>query len=107
MGNSALACNSTAMLFAALYTFIPLPQYLLHKKQSKGDIKASQFKECVHQIKGSVGDSCVLAATFKLGSWSIAFTHWKVYKARAINIQLCGKAQLIECIEGGRDFVPC
>ena len=34
-------------------------------------------------------------------------SHWKVYRARAINIQLCGKAQLTECIEGGRDFVPC
>ena len=41
---------------------------------------------------------CVLAATFKLGSWSIAFTHWEVYRARAINMQLCGKAQL----RGGR-----
>ena len=34
-------------------------------------------------------------------------SHWKVYRARAINIQLCGKAQLTEHIEGGRDFVPC
>ena len=104
MGNSALAYNSTVMLSAALYTSIPLPQYLL---QSKGDIKASQFKEGVHQIKGSVRDSCVLVATFKLGGWSVAFTHWKVYRARAINIQLCGKTQLTECIEGDRDFVPC
>ena len=30
------------------------------------------------------------------GSWSIAFTHWEVYRARAINVQLCGKAQLTE-----------
>ena len=37
-----------------------------------------------------------LAAIFGLGSWSIAFTHWKVYRARAIKIQLCGKAQLTE-----------
>ena len=32
------------------------------------------------------GNGCVLAATFGLVSWSIAFTHWEVYKARAINI---------------------
>ena len=50
--------------------------------------------------------SYVWAATFGLGSWSVAFTHWKVYGARAINIQLCGKAELSECMEGGRDFVP-
>ena len=30
------------------------------------------------------GNSCVSAATFELGSWSIAFTHLEVYKARAI-----------------------
>ena len=52
-------------------------------------------------------NSCVLAATFGLGSWSIAFSHWKVYRARAINIKLCGKAQLTERTEGSRDFVPC
>ena len=50
--------------------------------------------------------SYVWAVTFGLGSWSVAFTHWKVYWARAINIQLCGKAELSECMEGGRDFVP-
>ena len=50
--------------------------------------------------------SYVWAVTFGLGSWSVAFTHWKVYGARAINIQLCGKAELSECMEGGRDFVP-
>ena len=42
------------------------------------------------------GNSCVSAATFGLGSWSVAFIHWEVYKARAINIQLCSKAQLTE-----------
>ena len=30
------------------------------------------------------GNSFVSAVTFKLGSRSIAFTHWEVYKARAI-----------------------
>ena len=29
---------------------------------------------------------CVSAVTFGLGNWSIAFTHWKVYMARVINI---------------------
>jgi len=44
-------------------------------------------------------------AKFELGSWSIAFSYsLDVYRARAINIQLCGKAQLTECIEGGKDF---
>ena len=33
--------------------------------------------------------------------------HWEVSRARAIKIQLCKKVQLAECIEGGRDFVPC
>ena len=47
---------------------------------------------------------CVSAVTFGLGNWNIAFTHWKVYRARVLNIQLCGKAQLTE---GGRDFVSC
>ena len=40
------------------------------------------------------GNSCVLMATFRLGSWSVAFTHWEVYWARTINIQLCRKTQL-------------
>ena len=53
------------------------------------------------------GNSCVFAVTFGLGSWSVAFTHWEVYRARAINIQLCGKAQLTEYIGGSRGFVPC
>ena len=35
------------------------------------------------------GNSCVSAVTFGLGSWSVPFIHWKVYRARAINIQLC------------------
>ena len=62
--------------------------------------------ECVHLCtKGN--RNCVLAATFKLGSWSIAFTHWEVYWARAINIQLCRKTLLTERKEGCRGFVPC
>ena len=36
-----------------------------------------------------------------------AYAPLKVYRGRAINIQLCGKAELNERIEGGRDFVPC
>ena len=40
------------------------------------------------------GNSCVSAATFGLGSWGVAFTHWEVYRARATNIQLCRKAHL-------------
>ena len=32
-------------------------------------------------------NSCVLAATFGLGSWSIVFSHWNVYRARAINVE--------------------
>ena len=53
------------------------------------------------------GNSCVSAVTFGLGSWSLAFTHWEVYRARAINMQLCKKAQLTKCIEGGRNFISC
>ena len=52
-------------------------------------------------------NSCVSEATFKLGSWNVAFTHWEVYGARAINIKLCRNAQLTENTEGSRDFVPC
>ena len=48
-----------------------------------------------------------LVPAFGLGSWSVEFTHWKVYRARAINIHFCGKAQLTERVEGGRAFVPC
>ena len=32
-------------------------------------------------------NSCVLAATFGLGSWSIVFSHWKVYRPRAIDVE--------------------
>ena len=32
-------------------------------------------------------NSCVLAATFGLGSWSIVFSHWNVYRSRAINVE--------------------
>ena len=43
------------------------------------------------------------AATFGLGSWSIVFTHWEVYKGRAINIQLCRKLSLPKLhVQGGR-----
>ena len=31
------------------------------------------------------GNSCVSAATFGLGRWSIVFTHWEVYRARVIH----------------------
>ena len=59
---------------------------------------------CIPLYEGNI---CVLVTTFSLGSWSVAFTHWMVYRARAINIQLCRKAQFTERIEGGRDSVPC
>ena len=52
-------------------------------------------------------NSCVSVTTFGLGNWNVAFPYWKVYRARAINIQLYGKAQLSERTEGGRNFVPC
>ena len=38
------------------------------------------------------GNSCVLAAKFGLGSWSVTFTYWEVCRARAMNIQLCRMA---------------
>ena len=37
------------------------------------------------------GSSCVSAATFRLSS---CITHWEVYRARAINIQLCAWKRL-------------
>ena len=39
--------------------------------------------------------SCVSLATFRLGNWSVSFIQ-EVYKARAINIELCRKPQLTE-----------
>jgi len=52
----------------------------------------SQEGQPEHTQLCTKGNSCVSAVTFRLGSWSVAFTHWEVYKAMAINIQLCWKA---------------
>ena len=48
----------------------------------------------------------VSAATFGLGSWSAAFTHCEVYRA-SLWLYTSSKAQLIERVEGGRDFATC
>ena len=54
--------------------------------------KDSQKGEPGHAHICTKGNRCVLAVTIKLGSWTVAFTHWEIYRARAINIQLCGMA---------------
>ena len=48
-------------------------------------MKDSQEGQSEHAHLCTKAKSCVLVATFGLGSWSIAFTHWEVYRARAIN----------------------
>ena len=54
--------------------------------------------ECVYLLlKVSV---CVSVASFRLGSLRVAL---EVYRARAINIQLCSSLSLLN-VKGGRDF---
>ena len=62
---------------------------------------------CIRTFIRKVTDDIVLATTFKLGSCSVEFTHWEVYRTKVYKYPVCRKAQLTKHIEGGRGFVPC